>query len=740
METLPPLQKCTVDKFSAIVTRTHTFIHSIAILFMLYYRLIINLKEIPISFLPYWFLIFVSELILSFLRTLDSAHIFSPVSRSVYPENLPPDDELPAIDVFVCTADPIKEPALGVMNTVLSAMAIDYPPEKVTVYLSDDGGSVTTLCAVREAWRFGQVWIPFCREFGVKRICPETFFQAADDEINGGKDYLLERDNIQKEYEEFKERLKKAQENGGTKDTGVQFGPNRDTVIEIIGQRGCGAKNNGKAKLSSLVYVSREKNTSHPHHFKAGALNVLLRVSGIISNSPYILMLDCDMHSNDPSSARQAMCFHLDPKISPSLAFVQFPQRFRNISKNDIYDSAMRNCFVVRWPGMDGLIGPMLSGTCFYMKRKALYGTAIHKDMDLSELKKYFGSSNEFLNTVIACINDKQNDTGIKEFADNKIQETRFLASCTYEEGSQWGEEIGFLYHSVVEDYFTGFIMHCKGWKSVLYNPSRPAFLGSSTTNLNDTLVQGTRWNSGLAEVLFSRFCPLIYGLKSRMPLLERMCYAYLASQPLFCFPAWFLAIIPQLCLLNGIPIYPKVSSPWFFVYSFLFLSTLSKYLWDVVNTGGTMRTWWNEWRVWMIKSITAYFYGTLDAIMKLYGFRKASFLPTNKVVDDEQLKRYQMGIYDFQASKMLIVPLVTLVILNMISFTWGVIGKIILEGRLSDLFGQVFLSFFILVVNYPIIEGMILRKDKGSIPLFVTLLSILLSFCLLFVGSIFVR
>lgn len=101
--------------------------------------------------------------------------------------------------------------------------------------------------------------------------------------------------------------------------------------------------------------------------------------------------------------------------------------------------------------------------------------------------------------------------------------------------------------------------MHCKGWKSVLCNPSRPAFLGSGTINLNDTLVQGTRWNSGLVEVLFSRFCPLIYGLKSRMPFLECMCYAYLASQPLYCFPVWFLAIVPQLCLLNGIPIYPKV-------------------------------------------------------------------------------------------------------------------------------------------------------------------------------------
>lgn len=62
--------------------------------------------------------------------------------------------------------------------------------------------------------------------------------------------------------------------------------------------------------------------------------------------------------------------------------------------------------------------------------------------MDLSELKKYFGSSNEFLYTVITCINDKQNDTGIKEFADNEIQEARFLASCTYEEESQWGEEV----------------------------------------------------------------------------------------------------------------------------------------------------------------------------------------------------------------------------------------------------------------------------------------------------------
>jgi hypothetical protein len=72
------------------------------------------------------------------------------------------------------------------------------------------------------------------------------------------------------------------------------------------------------------------------------------RVSAVISNSPYTLVLDCDMFCSEPDSARQAMCFHLDPKISTSLAFVQFPQKFHNISKNDIYDSQHRSAYKVK--------------------------------------------------------------------------------------------------------------------------------------------------------------------------------------------------------------------------------------------------------------------------------------------------------------------------------------------------------------------------------------------------------
>ncbi|CAL5395290.1 unnamed protein product [Camellia sinensis] len=105
--------------------------------------------------------------------------------------------------------------------------------------------------------------------------------------------------------------------------------------------------------------------------------------------------------------------------------------------------------------------------------------------------------------------------------------------------------QVGFLYFSVVEDYFTYFInLHGKGWISVYCNPARPAFLGSGTTNLSDVLVQTTRWGSGLVEVAISRFCPLLHCPKQKekqMSVLERMCYAELAFFPFDFIPLWLL-------------------------------------------------------------------------------------------------------------------------------------------------------------------------------------------------------
>jgi len=123
----------------------------------------------------------VAELVLAFVWALTQAFRWRPVAHSVSGMAELTAAELPGVDVFICTADPMKEPVVEVMNTVISAMALDYPPEKLAVYLSDDGGAVVTKEAAREACEFGKIWLPFCAKYGVKTRCPEAFFSARCD-------------------------------------------------------------------------------------------------------------------------------------------------------------------------------------------------------------------------------------------------------------------------------------------------------------------------------------------------------------------------------------------------------------------------------------------------------------------------------------------------------------------------------------------------------------------------------
>ncbi|KAI8566402.1 hypothetical protein RHMOL_Rhmol02G0037300 [Rhododendron molle] len=510
-DTTLPLHLSHVQKSSSIINRAHTLLHSTALIALIYYRIAsffqtAKTRDLPTSISC--FLIFTGELILSFIWFLGQAYRFRPVTRTVFPERLPENAKLPAVDVFICTADPSKEPTL-----------------ELHVYLSDDGGCSVTLEALKEAWRFAMgYWVPYCRAYGIKTRCPEAYFlgEEGNTESCSGSEFMADREKVKEKYENFKSRVTRIRQN-------------------------------------SIIIVNRD-------------------------------------------------------------------------------------------------------------------------------------------HAVVV--------------------------------------EVGFLYLSVVEDYFTSLVnMHCKIWKSVYCDPARPAFLGAGTTNLNDVLIQSTRWSSGLVEVALSRFCPLIYGPK-KMSALQTMCYGELAFFPFYFLPLWCFATIPQLCLLNGIAIYPEASNWFFIVFSFVFLSSLSKHIQEVLSTGGSMRSWINEQRMWMIKSVTSYLYGSLDAIMKRLGMKEASFMTTNKVIDVEQTRLYQTGKIDFQTSIMLLAPLVILTIINIVSFVGGV-TRAMVTAKFSDMFIQVFLSLFIVMMGYPVIEGMILRKDKGRIPPSVTILSVLISTIFLSLGSL---
>ncbi|CAN1193961.1 Cellulose synthase-like protein E2 [Linum perenne] len=128
-----------------------------------------------------------SEIWFGFYWVLTQAGRWNPVYRSTHKERLPRTG-LPGVDVFVCTADHTIEPPILVVNTVLSVMAYDYPPDKLTVYLSDDGASEFTLYALVEASRFATSWVPFCQRFEVMPRSPEAFFAAASDDDSKSKD------------------------------------------------------------------------------------------------------------------------------------------------------------------------------------------------------------------------------------------------------------------------------------------------------------------------------------------------------------------------------------------------------------------------------------------------------------------------------------------------------------------------------------------------------------------------
>uniref|UniRef100_A0A803L568 Cellulose synthase-like protein G3 n=1 Tax=Chenopodium quinoa TaxID=63459 RepID=A0A803L568_CHEQI len=323
---------------------------------------------------------------------------------------------------------------MGTVNTALSVMAYDYPPEKISVYVSDDGGSQVTLFAFMEAAKFGRHWLPFCRENNVVERCPEAYF-------NGGfyaTSRSLEADKMKTMYESMKVRVENALERGKVEERHIddegmleafakwtnnftrQVHP---TVIQVLLSTTKDKDVTGKL-MPNLIYVSREKSKVHHHRFKAGALNALVRVSATMTNAPIVLTLDCDTYSNDPQIIKRALCYFLDPEIRPTLAYLQFPQIFRGLNKGDIYFSEHKRLFQINPLGMDGLYGPNYVGTgCFFQRRA------------------FFGSPSSLIQPEVPELSP--NHVVNKPIRSQEILElAHSVAACNYENKEEWGEKI----------------------------------------------------------------------------------------------------------------------------------------------------------------------------------------------------------------------------------------------------------------------------------------------------------
>ncbi|KAF3973686.1 hypothetical protein CMV_002921 [Castanea mollissima] len=668
-----------------------------------------------------WIGMFMAELCFGLYWILTQSCRFKVVYNHPFKERLSNryKDKLPSVDIFVCTADPKMEPPTMVINTVLSTMSYNYPPEKLSVYLSDDGGSDLTFYALIEASNFSKHWIPFCKKFNVEPRSPGAYFSQQID-VHDIK-YAQEWFAIKKLYKEMESRIDSAVEMGEIPkeirdqykgfsewNSKVTKQDHQSIVKIIIDGRDETAVDIYGGRSPTLVYMAREKRPQWPHNFKAGAMNALIRVSSEISNAPFILNLDCDMYANDADIIRETLCFFMDEKKGHEISFVQFPQNYDNITKNDIYACSTSVANNVELAGIGGYGAALYCGTGCLHRRESLYGKVYSKD---------YGRE---LNVEAK----KNANKTVNELEEVSIS----LANCSYEKDTQWGKKMGVIYGCPVEDIVTGLAIQCRGWKSLYYNPHRKAFLGVAPTTLDVVLVQQKRWSEGMFQIFFSKYCPFTYG-HGKIKLGAQMGYCmYLLWAPIS-FPTLYYVITPPLCLFHGISLFPQVESIWFWPFAYVFVARNACSIVEALSCGDTLKAWWNGQRIWLIRRTTSYFFGFIDTISRQLGLSETTFAITTKVVTEDVLKRYEEEVIEFGSSTIMVTIIAVLALLHIFSLIGG-INKIFLDLefiKLDQLILQVVLSLLLVMINIPVYQALFIRNDEGHIPSSVLFKSVVL-------------
>ncbi|XP_016478695.2 cellulose synthase-like protein D1 [Nicotiana tabacum] len=777
-----------------------------------------------------WGMSIVCELWFAFSWLLDILPKFNPINRSAdlaalkekfespSPSNPHGRSDLPGVDVFISTADPDKEPPLVTANTILSVLAVEYPVEKLSLYISDDGGAILTFEAMAEAVNFAQVWVPFCRKHNVEPRNPDSYFSQKTDPTKNKKrpDFVKDRRWIKREYDEFKVRInglpevirkrcemynskeemkdkELAKENNGGEDVKVQkatwmadgthwpgtwFNPIADHskgdhagILQIMSKVPendpiMGGPNEKQLDFTGIdiripmfAYVSREKRPGYDHNKKAGAMNALVRASAILSNGPFILNLDCDHYVYNSMAIQEGMCYMMD-RGGDRICYLQFPQRFEGIDPSDRYANHNTVFFDGNMRALDGLQGPVYVGTGCMFRRYALYGfhppraneytgflgknkkqaknVAMPSDLDDDSqpltghpdlnLPKQFGNSTMFVESIAVA------EFQGRPLADHitvkngrppgalliprppldapTVAEAIAVISCWFEDKTEWGDRIGWIYGSVTEDVVTGYRMHNRGWRSVYCITKRDAFRGTAPINLTDRLHQVLRWATGSVEIFYSRNNPALAS--PRLKFLQRIAYFNVGVYP---FTSIFLVVycfIPALCLFSGQFIVSNLSVPFL---SYLLLITITLVLISLLEvkwSGIALEELWRNEQFWLIGGTSAHFAAVIQGLLKVVAGVEISFTLTSKSAGDEDVDIYA-DLHIVKWTSLFILPL-TILVVNITAIVIGMARTVYsVIPQWNRLLGGAFFSFWVLSHLYPFAKGLMGRR--GRVP-----------------------
>ena len=162
---------------------------------------------------------------------------------------------------------------------------------------------------------------------------------------------------------------------------------------------------------------------------------------------------------------------------------------------------------------------------------------------------------------------------------------------------------------------------------------------------------------------------------------------------------------------------------------------TFAKYgtsLVEFLLTGGTILGWWNEQRIWLYKRTSSYLFALVDIVLKILGLSNSAFVITAKVIDEEVSQRYENEIMEFGVSSPLFTIITTISLVNFLCFI-GMMKKVVESGSglvmfLETMVLQILLCGILIMINWPLYQGLFFRKDKGKMPTSLTIKSFILA------------
>ncbi|XP_076953756.1 cellulose synthase-like protein D4 [Bidens hawaiensis] len=507
-------------------------------------------------------------------------------------------------------------------------------------------------------------------------------------------------------------------------------------------------------RLPMLVYMSREKRSGYDHNKKAGAMNALVRSSAVLSNGPFILNLDCDHYIYNRMAVREGICYMMD-RGGEDICYIQFPQRFEGIDPSDRYANHNTVFFDGNMRALDGLQGPFYVGTGCMFRRFALYGfdppkvdlstpkkkdgagsnppaetqalkaSDFDPDLDVNELPRRFGNSTLLANSIpVAEFQGRPiadhlavkygRPPGALRNAREPLDATTVaeavsVISCWYEDKTEWGDRVGWIYGSVTEDVVTGYRMHNRGWRSIYCLTKRDAFRGSAPINLTDRLHQVLRWATGSVEIFFSRNNAFLAS--RRLKLLQRLAYINVGVYP---FTSLFLIVycfLPALSLLSGHFIVKNVNATFLIYLLLMTLCLIGLAMLEVRWSQVSLEDWWRNEQFWLISGTSSHLAAVIQGLLKVMAGIEISFTLTAKAVEDADDIYAELYLVKWTS---LMIPPTVIAMINVIAMVVAFSRTIYsITPQWGKFVGGAFFSFWVLVHLYPFFKGLMGRRGK---------------------------